>query len=126
LLHAARGRFLQQLGRVEEAREAYGTALRTAALEPEKRFLRTRIAGLQGICVPPGPPLESGRAAAGTAEPRTSVRAASSADGGISCATTEVVLITEGSSRSLTNNAPFFGCGTGMADPKKPSGTFTG
>ncbi len=49
LLHAARGRFLQQLGRIEEAREAYGTALRTAALEPEKRFLCARIASLQGI-----------------------------------------------------------------------------
>lgn len=46
LLHAARGRFLQQLGRNEEAREAYGTALKTAALEPERRFLAARIAGL--------------------------------------------------------------------------------
>jgi RNA polymerase sigma-70 factor (ECF subfamily) len=44
LLHAARGRFLQQLGRIEEAREAYGTALKTAALEPERRFLAARIA----------------------------------------------------------------------------------
>ena len=47
LLHAARGRFLQQLGRIEEAREAYCTALRTAALEPERRFLAARIAALQ-------------------------------------------------------------------------------
>jgi RNA polymerase sigma-70 factor (ECF subfamily) len=46
LLHAARGRFLQQLGRIEEAREAYGTALKTAALEPERRFLAARIAAL--------------------------------------------------------------------------------
>lgn len=43
LLHAARGRFLQQLGRIEEAREAYNTALKTAALEPERRFLAARI-----------------------------------------------------------------------------------
>jgi RNA polymerase sigma-70 factor (ECF subfamily) len=54
LLHAARGRFLQQLGRLGEAREAYNTALRTATLEPEKRFLAARIAGLQGgVCAPP-------------------------------------------------------------------------
>jgi RNA polymerase sigma-70 factor (ECF subfamily) len=46
LLHAARGRFLQQLGRTEEAREAYTTALKTAALEPERRFLAARIAAL--------------------------------------------------------------------------------
>ncbi|MDP9007959.1 MAG: RNA polymerase sigma factor [Pseudomonadota bacterium] len=44
LLHAARGRFLEQLGRAEEAREAYGTALRTATLDPERRFLAARIA----------------------------------------------------------------------------------
>ena len=54
LLHAARGRFLEQLGRLGEAREAYGTALRTATLEPEKRFLAARMAGLQGgVCAPP-------------------------------------------------------------------------
>jgi len=54
LLHAARGRFLQQLGRLDQAREAYNTALRTATLEPEKRFLAARIAGLQGgVCAPP-------------------------------------------------------------------------
>jgi RNA polymerase sigma-70 factor, ECF subfamily len=46
LLHAARGRLLQQLGRIEEAREAYGAALKTAALEPERRFLAERIARL--------------------------------------------------------------------------------
>jgi RNA polymerase sigma-70 factor, ECF subfamily len=44
LLHAARGRFLEQLGRIKEAREAYGTALKTATLEPERRFLAARIA----------------------------------------------------------------------------------
>ncbi|HEY0745568.1 MAG TPA: RNA polymerase sigma factor [Steroidobacteraceae bacterium] len=46
LLHAARGRFLEQLGRLEDARDAYGAALKTAALEPERRFLASRIAGL--------------------------------------------------------------------------------
>jgi RNA polymerase sigma-70 factor, ECF subfamily len=46
LLHAARGRFLEQLGRLEEARAAYSTALRTATLEPERRFLAARIAGI--------------------------------------------------------------------------------
>jgi RNA polymerase sigma-70 factor, ECF subfamily len=48
LLHAARGRFLHQLGRLGEAREAYRTALKTATLEPERRFLAARIADLQG------------------------------------------------------------------------------
>jgi RNA polymerase sigma-70 factor (ECF subfamily) len=46
LLHAARGRFLEQLGRLEEARAAYNTALKTATLEPERRFLAARIAGI--------------------------------------------------------------------------------
>jgi RNA polymerase sigma-70 factor, ECF subfamily len=48
LLHAARARFLQQLGRLEEARDAYQTALNMAALEPERRLLAARIAGLYG------------------------------------------------------------------------------
>jgi RNA polymerase sigma-70 factor, ECF subfamily len=46
LLHAARGRFLQQLGRLEEARDAYRAALHTATLEPERRFLQARLAGI--------------------------------------------------------------------------------
>ncbi len=41
LLHAARGRFLQELGRLDEAREAYRRALEFAALEPERRFLKS-------------------------------------------------------------------------------------
>jgi RNA polymerase sigma-70 factor (ECF subfamily) len=53
LLHAARGRLLQQLGRTGEALEAYGAALSSAALEPERRFLVARIAELQGICGEP-------------------------------------------------------------------------
>ena len=46
LLHAARGRLLQQLGRLAEAREAYAIALKTATLEPERRFLAARIAAI--------------------------------------------------------------------------------
>jgi RNA polymerase sigma-70 factor, ECF subfamily len=48
LLHAARARFLEQLGRLDEARDAYQTALTMAALEPERRLLAARIAGLYG------------------------------------------------------------------------------
>jgi len=47
LLHAARARFLQQLGRPDEAREAYRTALKTATLEPERRLLAARLKELQ-------------------------------------------------------------------------------
>jgi RNA polymerase sigma-70 factor (ECF subfamily) len=47
LLHAARGRLLQQLGRLGEAGRAYRAALSYAALEPERRFLRARIASLE-------------------------------------------------------------------------------
>jgi RNA polymerase sigma-70 factor (ECF subfamily) len=53
LLHAARGRLLQQLGRTREALEAYGAALSSATLEPERRFLAARIAAIQGICETP-------------------------------------------------------------------------
>ena len=49
LLHAARGRFLQQLGRPLEAREAYRSALALATLEPERRLLKARIAGIDGL-----------------------------------------------------------------------------
>jgi RNA polymerase sigma-70 factor (ECF subfamily) len=49
LLHAARGRFLQQLGRPIEAREAYRSALGLATLEPERRLLKARIASLDGL-----------------------------------------------------------------------------
>jgi RNA polymerase sigma-70 factor (ECF subfamily) len=50
LLHAARGRFLQQLGRPLEAREAYRSALGLARLEPERRLLKARIASIDGLC----------------------------------------------------------------------------
>ena len=53
LLHAARGRLLQNLGRMSEAREAYAAALTTTMLEPERRFLAARIAAIQGISEAP-------------------------------------------------------------------------
>jgi RNA polymerase sigma-70 factor, ECF subfamily len=53
LLHAARGRLLQKLGRMKEALEAYNAALSTTLLEPERRFLAARIAAIQGICEAP-------------------------------------------------------------------------
>jgi predicted RNA polymerase sigma factor len=46
LLHSARGRFLVQLERCKEAREAYLTALHHTTLEPERRFILSRIAAL--------------------------------------------------------------------------------
>ncbi|HXA36081.1 MAG TPA: RNA polymerase sigma factor [Steroidobacteraceae bacterium] len=49
LLHAARGRFLQQLARPNEAREAYRAALGLATLEPERRLLMARIASIEGL-----------------------------------------------------------------------------
>ena len=48
LLHAARARFLENLGRVAEAREAYTAALACAMLEPERRLLAARAAALEG------------------------------------------------------------------------------
>jgi RNA polymerase sigma-70 factor (ECF subfamily) len=53
LLHAARGRLLQNLGRMDQAREAYAAALSTTMLEPERRFLAARIAAIQGISEAP-------------------------------------------------------------------------
>jgi RNA polymerase sigma-70 factor, ECF subfamily len=47
LLHAARGRLLQQLGRLPEALEAYREAFSFATLDPERRLLQARIASLE-------------------------------------------------------------------------------
>jgi RNA polymerase sigma-70 factor (ECF subfamily) len=47
LLHAARGRFLQQLGRLRESREAYCAAMSFATLEPERKFIAGRIAQIE-------------------------------------------------------------------------------
>ncbi|WP_019340558.1 RNA polymerase sigma factor [Stutzerimonas stutzeri] len=43
LLHSARADFCRRLGRLDEARAAYRTALALAQLEPEKRFLQQRL-----------------------------------------------------------------------------------
>jgi RNA polymerase sigma-70 factor (ECF subfamily) len=42
-MHSARADFCRRLGRLDEAREAYRTALGLAQLEPEKRFLQQRL-----------------------------------------------------------------------------------
>ena len=44
--HAARADLLRRLGRREEAAAAYGRALELVRSEPERRFLRRRLAGL--------------------------------------------------------------------------------
>jgi RNA polymerase sigma-70 factor (ECF subfamily) len=46
LAHAARADMLRRLGRSEEARQAYERALALAQQEPERRFLRMRLAQL--------------------------------------------------------------------------------
>lgn len=47
LAHSARGEFCRQLGRVEEAREAYEKALSLTQQTPEKRFLERRLTELK-------------------------------------------------------------------------------
>ena len=47
LAHSARGELCRQLGRVEEAREAYEKALSLTQQTPEKRFLERRLAELK-------------------------------------------------------------------------------
>ena len=47
LAHSARGEFCRQLGRVEEAREAYEKALSLTRQTPEKRFLERRLTELK-------------------------------------------------------------------------------
>jgi RNA polymerase sigma-70 factor (ECF subfamily) len=46
LAHAARADLLRRLSRPDEARAAYTRALDLAQQEPERRFLRKRLAGL--------------------------------------------------------------------------------
>jgi RNA polymerase sigma-70 factor (ECF subfamily) len=46
-LHATRADFLRRLGRVAEARVAYGRALELARSDPERRFLERRLAELE-------------------------------------------------------------------------------
>jgi RNA polymerase sigma factor (sigma-70 family) len=45
-LHSTRAELLRRLGRIEDAREAFARALELADTEPERRFLRRRIAEL--------------------------------------------------------------------------------
>jgi RNA polymerase sigma-70 factor (ECF subfamily) len=47
-LHAARGELLRRLGRVDEAREAYGRALGLVHSDSERRLLNQRLAELPG------------------------------------------------------------------------------
>ena len=49
LLHSARADFCRRLGRLDEACEAYRTALALAQLEPEKRFLQQRLDELSNM-----------------------------------------------------------------------------
>jgi RNA polymerase sigma-70 factor (ECF subfamily) len=46
LAHSARAEFCRRLGRTDEARAAYARALALAPTEPERRFLRRRLAEL--------------------------------------------------------------------------------
>ena len=46
LAHAARADLCRRLGRTAEAREAYQRALALTQLEPERRFIEKRLAGL--------------------------------------------------------------------------------
>jgi len=58
LLYAARGNLLRRLGRCDDARRDYETALGLALLEPERRFLERRISELRQHCscrAPAGP-----------------------------------------------------------------------
>ena len=58
LLYAARANLLRRLGRCDDARRDYETALGLAVLEPERRFLERRISELRQHCscrAPAGP-----------------------------------------------------------------------
>ena len=52
LAHSARAEFCRQLGRVEEAREAYRRALALTRQEPERRFIEGRLAALDRLPSP--------------------------------------------------------------------------
>jgi RNA polymerase sigma-70 factor (ECF subfamily) len=49
LAHAARGELHARLGNIEAAQAALTSALQLAQLEPERRHLMRRLAGLQGL-----------------------------------------------------------------------------
>ncbi|MCY1311493.1 hypothetical protein D9M70_617980 [compost metagenome] len=48
LAHAARADFCRRLGRKDEARAAYASALALARQEPERRFIEMRLRELDG------------------------------------------------------------------------------
>ena len=48
LAHSARADLCRRLGRMDDARASYQRALALARQEPEQRFLRARLAGLDG------------------------------------------------------------------------------
>jgi RNA polymerase sigma-70 factor (ECF subfamily) len=48
-LHSTRAELLRRLGRPDEALAAYRRALELAHSEPERRFLKRRIAELAGV-----------------------------------------------------------------------------
>ncbi|MCU0118897.1 RNA polymerase sigma factor [Pseudomonas sp. B2M1-30] len=52
LAHSARAEFCRQLGRVEEAREAYRRALELTRQEPERRFIEGRLSALDRLPSP--------------------------------------------------------------------------
>ena len=43
VVHATRADLLRRLARIDEAREAYSSALRFVQLEPERRFLQRQL-----------------------------------------------------------------------------------
>jgi RNA polymerase sigma-70 factor, ECF subfamily len=48
--HSTRADLLRRLGREDEARAAYARALELAQTEPERRFLQSRLHGLDDRC----------------------------------------------------------------------------
>ena len=49
LLHSARAELLRRLNRIEEAKDAYRQAIRLEQTDPERRFLRRRLAELDAL-----------------------------------------------------------------------------
>jgi RNA polymerase sigma-70 factor (ECF subfamily) len=47
LAHSARAEFCRQLGRVEQAREAYVRALELTQQAPERRFIEARLRSME-------------------------------------------------------------------------------
>ena len=49
LLHSSRAHFLQQLGRLDDAAQAYRTALALATNDVERTFLRSRLSDVEAL-----------------------------------------------------------------------------